>query len=278
MKQPALILSCIALCARVAAAEPAAAVEPAAAAEPAAAGPANLEHRELHLVGIGVALGLYISSELGKDSLAPAACRWCQPPGFDDSVRRSLVWGDPTRAATISNVTGYVLSPLGAAGLLLVSSWSTGDHWLAFGDDLIAVTEAAAYSQLIVQAVKFSVGRQRPYAHYGSLSAAAVSNDDNLSFLSGHSALTFAIATAAGTVAQRRHYALAPVIWATGLGLAATTAYLRIAGDKHYLSDVVAGSALGAASGVLIPRLLGSLPRDVTVVPAPGGLALLGSF
>jgi membrane-associated phospholipid phosphatase len=260
MKQTACLLACIALCARTAAAEP------------------NDKHRVRHLVGIGVAIGLYVTSEtVAKDALAPDACRWCSPPGFDDAVRGSLVWGDPKRATSLSNLTAFVLVPTSAEGLLFAASANSADHWLAFADDSIAVTEAVAYSQLVVQAVKFSVGRQRPYAHYPPLPAQA-GNDDNLSFLSAHSALTFAIATSAGTVAQRRHATLAPVIWATGLTLATTTAYLRIAADKHYLSDVLAGGALGAAAGVFVPRLLHSLPRDVAIVPAPAGLALVGSF
>jgi membrane-associated phospholipid phosphatase len=260
--QHRLVLACIALLARTAVAEP-----------------TDDTHRVRHLIGIGVAIGLYVTSEtVAKDALAPDACRWCSPPGFDDSVHASLVWGDSRRAASISNLTGYALTPLGAAGLLLIASRGAADHWLVFSDDMIAVTEAAAYSQLVVQAVKFSVGRQRPYAHYHSPAYPTVSNDDNLSFLSGHSALTFSIATAAGTVAQRRHYALAPAIWATGLGLAATTAYLRLAGDKHYLSDVFAGGALGAAAGVFVPRLLHSLPDDIAIVPMPTGLSIAGAF
>lgn len=256
----------IALCARVALGEP--------AGEP---------HRVRHLVGIGAAIGLYVVSEsVGKDALAPDACRWCAPPGFDDTLVRNLEWRDPTRAASISNLTGYVLSPLAIGGWLLAASSGRPAHWVAFGDDMIAVTEAVVYSQLAVQVVKFSVGRQRPYAHYRSPAYPLAGNDDNLSFVSGHSALTFAIATAAGTVAQRRHYALAPAIWATGLSLATTTAYLRIAADKHYLSDVLAGGALGAAAGVVLPRLLhalpGELPGELTIVPTRSGVALSGSF
>ena len=78
-----------------------------------------------------------------------------------------------------------------------------------------------------------------------------------------------------GLVAHWRHYKVEPVLWVSGLSLAAVTAYFRIAGDKHYLSDVVTGSAVGVVSGLTIPRLM---EHDVAVVPTPGGAAVVGSF
>jgi membrane-associated phospholipid phosphatase len=68
------------------------------------------------------------------------------------------------------------------------------------------------------------------------------------------------------------------VIWAAGLALAATTAYLRMAADRHYLTDVLTGSAVGALGAALIPRLTGSFPPRATILPQPGGLALVGQF
>jgi membrane-associated phospholipid phosphatase len=44
-------------------------------------------------------------------------------------------------------------------------------------------------------------------------------------------------------------------VWATGFSLAAFVGYLRIAADKHYMSDVLVGAATGTAAGVLIPLL-----------------------
>ena len=45
--------------------------------------------------------------------------------------------------------------------------------------------------------------------------------------------------------------------------------------DKHYLSDVVAGGAVGIASGLLIPRLM---REDIKVVPISNGVAVVGMF
>lgn len=210
----------------------------------------------------------YIASEaVFKDSLSPDHCRWCDDNGVDAGVRRGLVWDDRNVAHQLSNATGYVTAPLLAASLLFISSRDVeSGRWTRFADDVIPMLESVIYSQLIVQAVKFSVGRARPFVRYAS-SPLDPEPDQNLSFLSGHSALTFAIATSAGMVAHRRGYALEPVIWSSGLVLAVTTAYLRIAADKHYATDVIAGSVFGAAAGLLVPRLTGSLPERATLAP-----------
>lgn len=246
-------------------------------AEPAG-DPAFEPHYVPRLVGLGVAFGLYFGSEtVAKDALAPDHCRWCTPPSFDRSVHDHLVWGNAKRADTLSGVTAFVLTPIVAVGTVIGSAFAHAERARYFADDLLTVAEAGVYGQLAVQVLKFSVGRQRPYAFDHSTTYAR-GNDDNLSFVSGHSALAFSLATAAGTVAQRRHLAYAPAVWAVGLTLATTTMYLRIAADKHYLSDVLGGGVIGAAVGLGLPRLLPGLPEGVTVVPAPGGLAVIGGF
>jgi membrane-associated phospholipid phosphatase len=246
--------------------------------KPAAAETKADRQRTTRIAAITAAGILYATSEtVFKDALAPDDCRWCGVNGFDGNIRETFVWDDTERAHAISNLTGYVSSPLVAATLLFVSSRHEEERFVVFVDDMIPVFESVMYSQLVVQAIKFSFGRQRPYAHFAT-GPRPRSQDENLSFLSGHSALTFSIAAAAGTVASQRGYELAPVIWASGLGLAATTAYLRIAADRHYGSDVLCGSALGLAAGLLIPRLSGSLPPEVRVVPTGDGVAVVGRF
>jgi len=244
----------------------------------AAADPPRARHRVAREISLAVALGLYITSEtVAKDTLAPERCRWCAVNGLDDAVHGSLTWGNAGRAGTLSNLAGFAVAPLGTAGVLALASHARGAPWIDYGDDLLTVAEAAIYGEIVIQALKFSVGRQRPDAHFGPASRTP-SNDDNVSFPSAHSALTFALATAAGEIAHRRHDALEPVIWATGMTLAGTTAYLRIAAEKHYLTDVVAGGAIGVAAGLVIPRLVGGLPGDVQVVPTGNGVALAGAF
>lgn len=112
--------------------------------------------------------------------------------------------------------------------------------------------------------MKFTVGRERPFVHVlpaDEKSRTAHPSDNNLSFFSGHTTLAFAVATSSGTIASMRGYRLAPAVWAAGMSLAALSGYLRIAGDRHYLTDVLAAAAVGSAFGVGVP-LLFHAPRS----------------
>src|SRR5207249_2275303 len=108
--------------------------------------------------------------------------------------------------------------------------------------------------------------------------------DNNLSFYSGHTSATATMAAAGGTIATLRGYRLAPLVWGTGAALSAFTGYLRIAADKHYLTDVLAGAAIGAAVGILVPltfhgRRSEDPPRTLPTAPSPQSmLSIGGSF
>ena len=67
---------------------------------------------------------------------------------------------------------------------------------------------------------------------------------DRGSFPSAHAAFTFAWASFMATDLYRQDYA-----WFYPYLAAAFTAYTRVGGRKHYLSDVIAGGVLGAAIG-----------------------------
>ena len=232
---------------------------------------AEPEHRKARLAIIGGATAVYITGTLLlQDRLAPAECRWCGTNALDTAARDAFVWSDRGAAATTSTVTGYFLAPASALGLLALADTAN------FVDDAIPVLEAALASQIATQLVKFSFGRQRPYAHFGT-GPATPSSEDNLSFTSGHTSVAFAFAVGAGTVAHRRGTRYEPVIWASGLALATATAYLRIAADKHYLTDTIGGAAIGAAAGLVVPRLTRSLP-EIQVVPGRSAISLAGRF
>jgi len=275
--QPGALIAILALLAGAPAARAAPGVTADPVPLPPKASPAR-HHLLYHDIIVGTGALLYLSSETQlKSTFAPVICRWCTVPGFDQSVRNSLRWDNTERANTISNYTGLVLPAIVPVGILFFSGWDDGK--VADGiDDSLAVAEAAIATGLITQAVKYSTGRQRPLVHYGDPTA-PTSNDDNVSFISGHTSFAFSVATASGSIASARGYKMAPLIWGVGLGLAATTGYLRIAADRHYLSDVVLGAAVGGAVGYLMPRWLHDHGKIGTqVVPAPGGLAIIGTF
>lgn len=246
-----------------------------AGASPGDPGPIA-HHRTARWIAVGAGLGLYVSAiSVGKNVLRPVDCRWCSVDAIDAAFHNQLTWDNRSLASTLSTVSGYVAVPAGMAGLLYLTAREGPDPWLELSDDVLAAAEAAIYGQLIVQVIKVTTGRERPYAHYPR-SGVMPSTEDNLSFPSGHTSIAFSIATAAGVMAHARHSRYEAAVWIGGMGLAAATAYFRIAAERHYLSDVIAGGAIGAAAGLVFPRLLGALPVDV--VPTGTGVALTGAF
>jgi membrane-associated phospholipid phosphatase len=119
--------------------------------------------------------------------------------------------------------------------------------------------------------LKSAVTRARPYAYASPPPGDIGSADISGSFPSRHATLAFASAVFAGTVFDATHpgspYRAA--VWAGGLGAAAVVGAIRVASGDHFLSDVVAGSALGALIGWAVPYLHRAEPS------AGGGAAAL---
>src|SRR6266536_1162980 len=222
----------------------------------------------------GGALAAWGGLALAKPWLAPAACRWCEPPALDRSARAHLLWHDAEAASALS--VGLVVGvpvALAAADLVL----ARGDLHRA-GQDALVVAEAVAVAGIATEVSKYAIGRRRPYAQAAGVRHAA---DDDLSFVSGHTASAFAAAGAFGTVARLRGDAAWPWIYGTGFAAAGFVGYLRVAADRHWLTDVASGALLGTAVGVAMPLLLHRRAGDegavkLAVTPLP--LGIVGTF
>jgi membrane-associated phospholipid phosphatase len=233
----------------------------------------------------GGAIAVWIGSEALKSHLAPSTCRWCDPPGFDSSVRDALRWDDTEKANVISYVVPLGVEPLVVFGLDAFAAHDAGAPKGAAWVDALLISEATSLAMVMNQAVKFAVGRERPFVHAlpeADKAHTAHPSDNNVSFYSGHSTFAFALAVSGGTVASMRRYRLAPWIWAAGLTLATATAYLRVAADRHYASDVTVGAIVGSLTGFAVPTFFHG-PRPVMIAPAlldHGGalLAVSGHF
>jgi len=179
-----------------------------------------------------------------------------------------LPWGVQKTPGTLGEATSFRLSPTVGVGLILLHC---PPDWADVIDNLVPIGESMVVTEWVTRSIKLAAGRERPYAHYG----ASESAEDNLSFPSGHTSRAFALATSAGMIAHMRGYAIEPMVWAVGVTLAATSGYLRIAADSHYLTDVLAGAALGTAAGLTVPLLM---RRELEVVPTGRGMALAGTW
>jgi membrane-associated phospholipid phosphatase len=212
-----------------------------------------------------------------KPELAPLRCRICRPDPLDDAVHRDLLWRNPRVADTYSSVLANAALPAAELGYGLASASLAGDPGAGAVDALL-IGEAVSLATVLEEGVKYSAGRLRPYAWYGHLPPQPGAYDRNLSFYSGHTSFAFATASSAGTIFMMRGYPGAPVVLGLGLAAAAGVGYLRMAADEHYLTDVLAGAAVGGLVGFAVPWLFhrphGGAPQPGDLLPAPGGIGV----
>ena len=126
--------------------------------------------------------------------------------------------------------------------------------------------ESRQHALEMASALKEIAGRERPYA----TADADAWGEDGDSFPSMHTAAAFAIGTVLAESGNDRVRWLRRTI---GYGLAAGTAYARMDHDAHWLSDTVAGAALGLATARFVMKQRDDDRRGrLTFAPLPDGI------
>ena len=132
---------------------------------------------------------------------------------------------------TISNAgVGALIG--GAGGLWLLGHARHDERWSETG---FLAGEAALNSLLMVEGLKYSLRRERPFQGDGS--GSFFQNGD--SFPSGHAAAAWAVA---GVIA---HEYPGPLTKILAYGLASAVSYSRVRGRQHFSSDVFIGGMMG---------------------------------
>jgi membrane-associated phospholipid phosphatase len=169
------------------------------------------------------------------------------------------IWDDDLAGEIETNVTlnnamepGHTYGSFSVQAVVGVGMYTGG--WLAKRGRLATagadIMRSQILSQVYVQAIKYTAQRERP------------DGSNTQSFPSGHSASAFATA---GVL--QRHYG-----WKVGVPATLVAGYVataRVHDNKHYLSDVIFGGAMGIAAERTVTLHAGRY--GVTVVPIAGG-------
>lgn len=241
----------------------------------------------------------YLVLEFGLDT--PSSPNWTGPILFDEAVRSELKGSSATTRNQAANWSGYLtLVPQGMALAdslvvpLAFDRWNTDVAWQMTAINL----QSMALSGLLSRAGHRFIARQRPDIEpcmEDPNYASRCFRGPNASFPSGHAAAAF---TGAGLTCA--HHLNLPLfghrIADVTTCIAATTiatgsSVLRMVADRHYFSDMIAGTAIGVGSGFVLPMLAhyrrpvpGSKQASVrwTVAPMPHtpgqGLSIYGWF
>jgi membrane-associated phospholipid phosphatase len=177
---------------------------------------------------------------------------------------------------TWSNIGVYGIDALAAVGII-------ADEGIRNGlNDLVVVAEATLLASAASGVSTAMTGRPRPYM-YGSEAPLSVREDGNggLSYFSGHTSTAFGAVTATFVTLHRLHPDARWPWYVLGGGVAAAgfVGATRILSGWHFPTDVVAGAAVGAGVGLIVPALHAA-PTELSAVPMPvasgGGIALTG--
>lgn len=147
---------------------------------------------------------------------------------FDLTFQSLLEWKDPEPAQHLSDIlqTSLIISPFVASAL------QKEDRLTKLG----IVGGVTATNMIMTTIIKYSVGRERP------------NHENNLSFPSGHTSSAF-------TGAALTCFFVDKTTCGILTGFSAITGYLRVAGGKHWMTDVIFGAGLGYANGYFIPTI-----------------------
>lgn len=204
-------------------------------------------------------IGVVLPLQVGLALMPTAESAIQEPPGFDLGARRVLRWENYSLARKLSDVLLFSLMS-SAVFTPLLGQWDVDESTMS---GLVVGTEALLTTSLLTEVVKQLTGRQRPNEYYATdpeepeafLFSEGGQEYSNRSFFSGHASIAFASATMVTAFAYEYDWLDDDWRWiipATAYSAATVTAWMRVAGDRHWLSDVVVGAFVGTGTAYLV--------------------------
>jgi membrane-associated phospholipid phosphatase len=257
-----------------------AAQDTASAPKPVAVQPQFSWKLDAPIAGVGLAALLGAAAMTTDVQTVPAA--GLDPSTIHWSVDRDAVGHLSTDANAASNWfrNAAVVYPVALAFASAPSDTrlrSTGTRVVVYGESMLL---AGGITSLI----KIGDSRPRPFTYVPASSLPdhdRYRTDDKRAFHSmpsGHASTTACAASFAITdhllTRPQAHWLERAAVGFTSGALAASTASLRVEAGQHFPSDVMAGAAIGTATGIGVPLLHRWIAGD-HVTPRPTGHAWL---
>jgi len=205
--------------------------------------------------GLTFLTGTALLSSLGEPTR-----RWSAINRLDDESRDGLRIGSPGArrkadlASDLTLITSLAVIPLASIGAKFLRTGDCIEAW----DMTTDFIESFGLTLMITESLKLATGRPRPFVRDcgpGAQSDATCDGDDRFkSFISGHSSLaaTGAGLTCAFSFKREAWGSSTAAKWTPcllGTATALSTGLLRVAADRHWLTDVASGFLIGATVG-----------------------------
>lgn len=167
------------------------------------------------------------------------------------------------------HITGTVTEVISMAAPLALFATDKSE----WGVWAVMYAESLLWANGIKEAIKFSVKRERPYMYFDGAPQNKVDDGDYLkSFPSGHTTMAFNGAVFLSYTFSKyfpESKWKIPVI-AGSMSFAVATGIQRILSGNHFITDVLAGAAIGSFTGFMVP-FLHTLPKsknlDIAIAP-----------
>ncbi|MBN2695532.1 phosphatase PAP2 family protein [bacterium] len=187
---------------------------------------------------------------------APKVVKTVPEPDIDKDdlnfIDRTVVGNYNPDIATYSD---YLIGSL-IGGVFLLNKLDTS--WENYLAESTIMLETFLINNFITTIAKYSVRRPRPYLYRdGATEKELTSMKGNVSFFSGHSSNSFAMATAFATIFSKKFDKTwqKSIIWSVPMLIATTIALMRVEAGKHFYTDIFAGMLVGVSVGYLVPYL-----------------------
>jgi membrane-associated phospholipid phosphatase len=246
--------------------------------------PAFLLYAEIDppIVATGLVFALARRTKVGTAYCAPD----CSPDMSTLNPLDKLTAGYYSSQWSLASDLGLYGIAAGTATVLVLD-----EGWLPALNDGVVIAESTIGATAVASVMTLASGRPRPFLYAaegtGAPDSVRNSSDAALSFISSHTAMSFAMVSSLFVAEHRLHPKSNTPYYLLGAGLAVASGVgvARVMSGYHFITDAVGGAVVGASVGVLVSAVHKS---PVHVVPitnhdAAGnltgaGAALSGSF